>query len=34
MKIVPRMNCRIERPREMRAMNVPTNGDHEIHHAQ
>ena len=25
---------RMLRPREMRAMNMPTNGDHEIHHAQ
>src|SRR6056300_1561987 len=30
----PRMNSRIVRPREIRAINMPTNGDHEIHHAQ
>src|SRR5699024_2139066 len=34
MKIVPRRNWRMERPREMRAMKVPTNGDQEIHQAQ
>ena len=27
-------NSRTVRPREMRAMNMPTKGDHEIHHAQ
>jgi hypothetical protein len=27
-------NSRMVRPREMRAMKSPTNGDHEIHHAQ
>ncbi len=31
---VPTMNSRIVRPRETRAMNRPTNGDQEIHHAQ
>ena len=30
----PMMNSRIVRPFEMRATNVPTNGAHEIHHAQ
>ena len=34
MKIVPSRNWRIVRPREMRAMKTPTNGDQEIHHAQ
>ena len=29
-----RMNSRTVRPREMRAMNMPTNGDQAIHHAQ
>jgi hypothetical protein len=28
------MNSRTVRPREMRAMNMPTKGDHEIHQAQ
>ena len=27
-------NWRSVRPREILAMNMPTNGDHEIHHAQ
>jgi hypothetical protein len=30
----PPMNSRIVRPREMRAMNMPTNGDQEIHQPQ
>ena len=30
----PMMNSRMVRPREMRAMNMPTKGDHEIHQAQ
>ena len=30
----PATNWRIVRPREMRAMNMPTNGVHEIHQAQ
>lgn len=30
----PVRNCRTVRPREIRAMNVPTNGAQEIHHAQ
>ncbi len=30
----PITNWRIVRPREMRAMNMPTNGDHDTHHAQ
>src|SRR5574344_275658 len=30
----PRINSRRVRPREMRAMNRPTNGDQEIHQAQ
>ncbi len=30
----PTMNSRTVRPREMRAMNMPTKGDQEIHHAQ
>src|SRR5690606_36974030 len=28
------MNSRTVRPREIRAMNMPTKGDQEIHHAQ
>ena len=28
------MNSRTVRPRDTRAMNMPTNGDHEIHQAQ
>ena len=31
---VPRMNSRMVRPRDTRAMNSPTNGDHAIHQAQ
>ncbi|MCY1211510.1 hypothetical protein D9M72_232230 [compost metagenome] len=31
---VPRMNWRIVRPRDTRAMNRPTNGDHASHQAQ
>jgi hypothetical protein len=31
---VPRMNSRIVRPRDTRAMNSPTKGDHDTHHAQ
>ena len=27
-------NSRTVRPRETRAMNMPTNGDHDTHHAQ
>ena len=27
-------NCRMVRPLEMRAMNMPTKGVQEIHHAQ
>ena len=30
----PVTNCRIVRPREIRAMNMPTKGVQEIHHAQ
>ena len=30
----PSTNSRTVRPREMRAMNMPTNGDHEIHQPQ
>src|SRR5699024_4427351 len=30
----PATNCRIVRPREIRAMNTPTNGDQEIHQPQ
>src|SRR5690606_28545674 len=30
----PIRNSRTVRPREMRAMNMPTKGDQEIHHAQ
>ena len=30
----PVTNCRMVRPREIRAMNMPTNGVQEIHHAQ
>ena len=29
-----RMNCRTVRPREIRAMNMPTKGDQAIHQAQ
>ena len=31
---VPRTNCPIVRPFEMRARNMPTKADHAIHHAQ
>ena len=30
----PVMNSRMVRPREMRAINMPTKGDHEIHQPQ
>ncbi|MOA57473.1 hypothetical protein D3C78_1816600 [compost metagenome] len=30
----PKTNSRMVRPREIRAMNSPTNGDHAIHQAQ
>ena len=30
----PTTNWRMVRPREMRAMNMPTKGDQEIHQAQ
>jgi len=30
----PIRNSRTVRPREMRAMNIPTNGDQAIHQAQ
>ena len=30
----PVTNCRMVRPREMRAMNIPTKGVQEIHQAQ
>ena len=30
----PMMNSRTVRPREIRAMNIPTNGDQAIHQAQ
>lgn len=30
----PNTNSRIRRPREMRAMKLPTNGAQAIHHAQ
>ena len=30
----PMANSRTVRPREIRAINMPTNGDQEIHHAQ
>src|SRR5512138_2491421 len=30
----PLTNCRMVRPREMRAMNIPTKGDHAIHQLQ
>ena len=33
-RITPLTNWRIVRPREMRAMNMPTNGVHESHQAQ
>ena len=32
--ITPMTNSRTVRPLEMRAMNIPTNGDQEIHQAQ
>ena len=32
--VVTSANWRIVRPREIRAMNMPTNGVHAIHHAQ
>ena len=32
--MVTMTNWRSVRPREMRAMNMPTNGVHAIHHAQ
>jgi hypothetical protein len=34
MKSTAVTNSRTVRPREMRAINMPTNGAHEIHHAQ
>jgi hypothetical protein len=34
MRITPMTNCRMLRPRLMRARNMPTKGVHEIHHAQ
>lgn len=34
MRMTLSRNCRIERPREMRAMKTPTNGDQAIHHDQ
>jgi hypothetical protein len=34
MIITPRMNSRTVRPLEILAMNMPTNGDQEIHQAQ
>ena len=33
-KSTPRINSRMVRPRDMRAMNMPTNGDQETHQAQ
>ena len=33
-KRTPTTNSRMVRPREMRAMNIPTKGDQEIHQAQ
>ena len=33
-KMTPVKSSRTERPLDMRAMNIPTNGDHEIHHPQ
>ena len=32
--MVPPMNWRTVRPREMRAKNMPTNGDQQMVHAQ
>ncbi|MNJ63710.1 hypothetical protein D3C77_596280 [compost metagenome] len=32
--ITPKINSRIRRPREMRAMNMPTKGAQPIHQAQ
>ena len=32
--MTPVTNCRMVRPREMRAMNIPTKGVQEIHQAQ
>ena len=34
MRITPATNWRMVRPRLIRAMNMPTNGVQEIHHAQ
>ena len=34
MKITPSSSSRTERPLEIRATNMPTNGDQEIHHPQ
>ena len=34
MRMTPSTNWRMVRPREMRAMKMPTKGDHEIHQAQ
>ena len=34
MRMTPATNWRIVRPRLIRAMNMPTNGVQEIHHAQ
>ena len=31
---LPTITCRMVRPREMRAMNMPTKGAHEIHQPQ
>ena len=33
-KRTPRTNSRTDRPYEIRAMNIPTNGDHAIHQPQ
>ena len=33
-RMTPATNCRMVRPRLIRAMNMPTNGVQEIHHAQ
>jgi hypothetical protein len=33
-KIVPKINSLMVLPRETLAINIPTNGDQDIHHAQ
>ena len=33
-RVTPTVNSRIVRPRDTRAMNMPTNGDHDSHQPQ